>query len=122
MRTAGRMVVDLGGLVVVLWPAGVCIHEPIALSESDLDRRCGSRLVHHGKGRLARSEGTSAPGLRHAHAVEVPHEGVPPARRRAAPHTHGKLPLTPGGACGPDERFSNDPAHHRGRTIRERRR
>ena len=38
------------GLIIVLWRAGLRIHEALALNESDLDRRRGSLLVHRGKG------------------------------------------------------------------------
>jgi hypothetical protein len=44
-----------------------------------------------------------------------------PLRRRAASHTNGTLPLGHAGLRGPDERVLNDPAHRRGRVIRERR-
>ncbi len=40
----------LRGLIVVLWRAGLRIHEALALGEADLDRRRGSLLVCHGKG------------------------------------------------------------------------
>src|ERR1051325_11738803 len=52
MRTAGDgpHARRLRGLVVVLWRAGLRIHEALALSESDLDRRRGSLLVRRGKG------------------------------------------------------------------------
>ena len=40
----------LRALVVVLWRAGLCIHEALALAESDLDSRRGALLVRRGKG------------------------------------------------------------------------
>jgi integrase len=40
----------LRGLIVVLWRAGLRIHEALALAEGDLDRRRGSLLVRRGKG------------------------------------------------------------------------
>src|ERR1700712_509000 len=40
----------LRGLIVVLWRAGLRIHEALALSEGDLDRRRRSLLVRRGKG------------------------------------------------------------------------
>jgi integrase len=40
----------LRGLLVVLWRAGLRIHEALALSEADLDSRRGSVLVRRGKG------------------------------------------------------------------------
>jgi site-specific recombinase XerD len=47
----------LRGLAVVLWRAGLRIHEALALSESDLDRRRGSLLVRRGKGGRRREVG-----------------------------------------------------------------
>jgi site-specific recombinase XerD len=125
----------LRGLIVILWRAGLRIHEALALTEGDLDHRRGSVLVRHGKGGRRREVGMDAWGwdelqpwldvrrelpvgallcvmngttrgrhwspaaaraqlqhtaagagvrrrfaphqLRHAHAVEMPREGVP---------------------------------------------
>jgi integrase-like protein len=52
MRTAGegRHGRRLRGLIVVLWRAGLRIHEALALNEPDLDHRRGSLLVRRGKG------------------------------------------------------------------------
>src|ERR671932_2025178 len=52
MRAAGdgRHGCRLRGLIVMLWRAGLRIHEALALSESDLDHRRGSLLVRRGKG------------------------------------------------------------------------
>ena len=47
----------LRGLVVVLWRAGLRIHEALALNESNLDRRRGSLLVRRGKGGRRREVG-----------------------------------------------------------------
>src|SRR3954470_12263835 len=47
----------LRGLIVVLWRAGLRIHEALALSEADLDRRRGSVLVRRGKGGRRREVG-----------------------------------------------------------------
>ena len=71
----------LRGLIVMLWRAGLRIHEAPALSEADLDRRRGSLLVGRGKGGRrregastsfddlldggARSTGTAPVGARH---------------------------------------------------------
>ena len=44
-------------LIVVLWRAGLRIHEALALSEADLDARRGSVLVRHGKGGRRREVG-----------------------------------------------------------------
>ena len=43
--------------IVVLWRAGLRIHEALALSEADLDRRRGSVLVRRGKGGRRREVG-----------------------------------------------------------------
>lgn len=47
----------LRALIVVLWRAGLRIHEALALAESDLDRRRGSVLVRRGKGGRRREVG-----------------------------------------------------------------
>ena len=47
----------LRGLTVVLWRAGLRIHEALALAEADLDHRRGSLLVRHGKGGRRREVG-----------------------------------------------------------------
>jgi integrase len=47
----------LRGLVVVLWRAGLRIHEALALKEADLDPRRGSVLVRRGKGGRRRQVG-----------------------------------------------------------------
>ncbi len=46
----GRHGRRLRRLVVVLWRAGLRIHEALLLNEGDLDRRRGSLLVRRGKG------------------------------------------------------------------------
>jgi integrase len=59
MRRAGDGVHGrrLRGLIVVLWRAGLRIHEALALAEADLDARRGSRLVRRGKGGRRREVG-----------------------------------------------------------------
>jgi site-specific recombinase XerD len=47
----------LRALIVILWRAGLRIHEALALAESDLDCRRGSVLVHRGKGGRRREVG-----------------------------------------------------------------
>lgn len=47
----------LRGLVIVLWRAGLRIHEALLLNEGDLDRRRGSLLVRRGKGGRRREVG-----------------------------------------------------------------
>src|SRR5215208_5264804 len=59
MRRAGDGVHGrrLRGLIVVLWRAGLRIHEALALAEADLDARRGSLLVRRGKGGRRREVG-----------------------------------------------------------------
>src|SRR3954471_6661105 len=59
MRAAGdrRHGCHLRGLIVVLWRAGLRIHEALALTESDLDQRRGALLVRRGKGGRRREVG-----------------------------------------------------------------
>jgi hypothetical protein len=59
MRSAGDSVHGrrLRGLIVVLWRAGLRIHEALALAEADLDPRRGSLLVRRGKGGRRREVG-----------------------------------------------------------------
>src|SRR3954466_7205604 len=47
----------LRALTIILWRAGLRIHEALALSESDLDARRGSLLVRRGKGGRRREVG-----------------------------------------------------------------
>jgi integrase len=47
----------LGGVIVVLWRAGLRISEALALAETDLDPERGSLLVRHGKGGKRREVG-----------------------------------------------------------------
>src|SRR6185312_17293589 len=65
MRAAGdrRHGCRLRGLIVVLWRAGLRIHEALALNESDLDHRRGARLVRRGTAAAAaRTAGTNGRG------------------------------------------------------------
>jgi site-specific recombinase XerD len=84
----------LRALIALLWRAGLRISEALALQESDLDRSRGAVLVRHGKGGKRRGVGMDRWAwdqldpwlkirrdlpphqLRHAHAVEMAHEGV----------------------------------------------
>jgi integrase len=50
----------LNGLIVVLWRAGLRIHEALSLTETDLDQRRGSILIRHGKGDRRREVGMDA--------------------------------------------------------------
>src|SRR5437660_7334135 len=54
MRQAGhdRHGHRLTALIVVLWRAGLRIHEALSLTETDLDPRRGSILVRHGLCRI----------------------------------------------------------------------
>jgi site-specific recombinase XerD len=47
----------LRGLIVVLWRAGLRIHEALVLTEADLDHRRGSLIVRRGKGGRRREVG-----------------------------------------------------------------
>jgi site-specific recombinase XerD len=64
MRTAGDSAHGrrLRGLIVVLWRAGLRIHEALQLSEADLDARGGSLLIRRGKGGRRREVGMDAWG------------------------------------------------------------
>jgi site-specific recombinase XerD len=55
----------LRALIVVLWRAGLRIHEALALTESDLDRRRGSLLLRRGKGGRRREVGMDEWGWEH---------------------------------------------------------
>jgi len=59
MREAGATVYGdrLRGLIVVLWRAGLRIHEALALADTDLEERRGAMLVRHGKGDKRREVG-----------------------------------------------------------------
>jgi site-specific recombinase XerD len=50
----------LTAVIVVLWGAGLRIHEALSLTETDLDRRRGSVLVRHGKNDRRREVGMDA--------------------------------------------------------------
>jgi integrase len=66
-------------LVVLLWRAGLRIHEALALTEGDLDQRRGSLLIRHGKGGRRREVGLGRLGM-----------GRSPALARAAPRASGR--------------------------------
>jgi site-specific recombinase XerD len=59
MRQAGESSYGprLRGVIVVLWRAGLRIHEALALGETDLEERRGAILVRHGKGDKRREVG-----------------------------------------------------------------
>ena len=65
MRQAGTTPhgLRMRGLIVVLWRAGLRIHESLALTEADLDARRGSVLVRRGKGGRRREVGMERLGL-----------------------------------------------------------
>jgi site-specific recombinase XerD len=52
----------LRGLIVILWRAGLRIHDALALAEADLDHRRGGLLVRRGKGGRRREVGIHAWG------------------------------------------------------------
>jgi site-specific recombinase XerD len=64
MRAAGDSSCGrrLRGLIVILWRAGLRIHEALQLSEADLDARRGSLLVRRGKGGRRREVGMDSWG------------------------------------------------------------
>src|SRR5918997_3311941 len=53
----------LRALIVLLWRAGLRIHETLDLTEGDLDQRRGSLLIRHGKGGRRREVGLDTWGL-----------------------------------------------------------
>src|SRR4051794_22518152 len=55
----------LRGLIVVLWRAGLRIHEALALNESDLDPRRAALVVRRGKGGRRREVGMDEWGWEH---------------------------------------------------------
>lgn len=67
MRVAGEGVHGqrIRALVVILWRAGLRIHEALTLSETDLEPRRGSILVRHGKGGKRREVGMDDWGWEH---------------------------------------------------------
>jgi integrase len=67
MRVAGDSAHGrrLRGLIVVLWRAGLRIHEALALNESDLDPRRGALVVRRGKGGRRREVGMDEWGWEH---------------------------------------------------------
>jgi site-specific recombinase XerC len=62
MRQAGhdRHGHRLTAVIVVLWRAGLRIHEALSLTETDLDQRHGSILIRHGKNDRRREVGMDA--------------------------------------------------------------
>jgi site-specific recombinase XerD len=52
----------LRGLIVIMWRAGLRVHEALALTKADLDQRRGSLLVGRGKGGRRREVGMDAWG------------------------------------------------------------
>ncbi len=79
MRAAGDRIYGdrVRGLIVVLWRAGLRIHEALALTESDLDERRGALLVRHGKGDKRREVGMDDWGWEHlsrwlSHRTQMP--------------------------------------------------
>ena len=87
MRHAGDGVHGrrLRGLIVVLWRAGLRIHEALALAEGDLDPRRGSLLVRRGKGGHRREVGMDDWAWEQLQPWLV---GAPPATGRAAVLRH----------------------------------
>ena len=114
MRHAGTGLhaARLRALIVVLWRAGLRIHEALALSEAELDQRRRSLLVRHGKGGRRREVGMDdwaweqlRPGSPRGWTFPwVRCCASPPARRAAehgqrAPHARSFATLPPERAC-----------------------
>jgi len=127
MRRAGDGVCGrrLRGLIVVLWRAGLRIHEALALAEADLDARRGSLLVRRGEGGRRREVGmttgpgnSSRPGSRRAsscpsdrcsassRARPADGHGRPPRRAPSCDRRRGEQ-----APCGGDQRHARS---HRG--------
>src|SRR4051812_28512246 len=93
----------LRGLIVVLWRAGLRIHEALALRESDLDRRRGSLLVRQ----KAVAVGTSGP-VEHLEPLRTARLALPLApcfASSAAPRAGARgLPPPRAPSCGEPRR------------------
>jgi hypothetical protein len=102
MRAAGEdgHGARLRGLIVILWRAGLRIHEALALAEGDLDPRRGSVLVRRGKGGRRREvHGRSSPGSScESNFPSGRCSACSPARRVAA-----------SGPAPPDQSFATPP-------------
>ena len=92
MRQAGdtRHGRRMRGLIVVLWRAGVRIHEALTLAETDLNERRGSLLIRHGKGDRRREVGMDPWAWAVLADWTADRAGLPPGRavlrdRRADP-------------------------------------
>ena len=68
----------LRAMIVVLWRAGLRIHEALALTEHDLDPRRGSVLVRHGKGGRRREVGMDEWGWEQVHPWMSARTELPP--------------------------------------------
>jgi site-specific recombinase XerD len=55
-------------LIAILWRGGLRISEALALNETDVDERCGSLLIRHGKGDKRREAGMDQFGFEHLSA------------------------------------------------------
>jgi Phage integrase family len=86
MRAAGdgRHGCRLRGLIVVLWRAGLRIHEALALNESDLDHRRGALLVRRGKGGRRREVGMDEWAWEHCSGGSTCASSSPSARCSAS--------------------------------------
>jgi site-specific recombinase XerD len=60
MPAIAGMGIRLRVLIVILWRAGLRIHEALSLAETGLDERRGSVLIRHGKGDKRREVGMDA--------------------------------------------------------------
>jgi integrase len=103
MRGAGDSVHGrrLRGLIVVLWRAGLRIHEALALTEADLDARRGWLLVRRGKAAAgARSGWTTGPGNSSRHGSTRASNCRSAVLRRQHAHADGRgRPPPPARSC-----------------------
>src|SRR5215210_615690 len=102
----------LRALIVLLWRAGLRIHEALALTEGDLDQRRGSLLIRHGKGGRRREVGLDTWGweelrpwleLRREFRAESGRSGMADAGLELALHSSSGSrgpPRTPGRRSG----------------------
>jgi integrase len=87
----------LRALIVLLWRAGLRIHEALALPEGDLDQRRGSLLIRHGKGGRRREVGLDTWGMGRTPALA--RAAARASRRRLAvrhQRHHVRAPLVAG--------------------------
>jgi len=115
----------LRGLIVVLWRAGLRIHEALALNEADLDPRRGSVLVRRAKGGRRRQVGMddwaweqlepSSHPRRPVASTLIPAGASRPLRQRDLAATDGWVPCALGGTV--EKGAQRLPDRFRGRRL-----